>query len=53
VITTTDQRTAERSVEPLKTLATFRSSENGVLFGQNLLVTKSGNLSVGDELTAE
>ncbi len=53
VITTTDQRTAERGVEPLKTLASFRSSENGVLFGQNLLVTKPGRLSVGDELTAE
>lgn len=53
VITTTDQATAQRSVEPLKTLATFRSSENGVLFGQNLLVTQPGNLNVGDELNAE
>ena len=52
VITTTDQRTAERGVEPLKTLATFRSSEKGVLFGQNLLVTSPGSLSVGDELSA-
>ncbi|MBA3857356.1 MAG: hypothetical protein C0507_10655 [Cyanobacteria bacterium PR.3.49] len=53
VITTTDQKTAERSVEPLKTLATFRNSEQGVLFGQNLLVTQGGTLKVGDELTAE
>lgn len=53
VITTTDQKTAERGVEPLKTLATFRNSEHGVLFGQNLLVTHGGSLKVGDELTAE
>ncbi len=53
VITTTDQKTAERGVEPLKTLATFRTSMEGVLFGQNLLVTQPGNLSVGDELNAE
>ena len=53
VITTTDQVTAQRGVEPLKTLATFRSSEHGVLFGQNLLVTKPGSLRVGDELSAE
>lgn len=53
VVTTTDQKTAQRGVEPLKTLATFRSSEHGVLFGQNLLVTHPGNLSVADELSAE
>ncbi|MBA3994021.1 MAG: hypothetical protein C0469_10890 [Cyanobacteria bacterium DS2.3.42] len=53
VITTTDQTTAERGVEPLRTLATFRASEHGVLFGQNLLVTHPGKLSVGDDLTAE
>ncbi|HIA53841.1 MAG TPA: MOSC domain-containing protein [Candidatus Melainabacteria bacterium] len=53
VITTTDQKTAERGVEPLRTLATFRSSEHGVLFGQNLTVTKPGSLNVGDDLNAE
>jgi len=53
VITTTDQKTAERGVEPLRTLAGFRASESGVLFGQNLTVTKPGDLKVGDELSAE
>lgn len=53
VVTTTDQATAQRGAEPLKTLATFRSSENGVLFGQNLLVTQPGRLNVGDELCAK
>ena len=52
VVTTTDQATAERGVEPLRTLASFRSSENGVLFGQNLTVTKTGNLKIGEVLEA-
>ncbi len=53
VITTTDQKTTERGVEPLKTLATYRGSEHGVLFGQNYIVNQSGNLKVGDELATE
>lgn len=53
VITTTDQKTAERSVEPLKTLATFRGTEEGVMFGQNYLVARPGMLRVGDTLTFE
>jgi uncharacterized protein YcbX len=52
IITTTDQITAKRDAEPLKTLATFRRSQSGVLFGQNLLVTQPGSLSVGEELNA-
>ncbi|HNB21113.1 MAG TPA: MOSC N-terminal beta barrel domain-containing protein [Candidatus Melainabacteria bacterium] len=52
VVTTTDQSTAERGVEPLRTLATFRTSEQGVLFGQNLTVTSRGNLQVGEHLEA-
>lgn len=54
VITTTDQDTAERGQEPLRTLATYRrDSEDptGVNFGQNLIhETKAGVLRVGDEL---
>ncbi|MBC7999023.1 MAG: MOSC N-terminal beta barrel domain-containing protein [Leptolyngbya sp.] len=53
VITTTDQLTAQRSVEPLKTLATFRGTEEGVMFGQNYLVAKPGKLCVGDTLVIE
>jgi uncharacterized protein YcbX len=52
VITTTDQRTAERGKEPLRTLATFRRDKDDptdVNFGQNLIhETKSGALRVGD-----
>ena len=50
VVTTTDQATGERGMEPLTTLATFRRGENGkVYFGQNLLhQPKTGEIEVGD-----
>lgn len=37
IIPTTDQNTAERGAEPLKTLATYRRSGNKILFGQNVV----------------
>ncbi len=48
-ITTLDPDTGERSrdLEPLATLQTYRRSEKGVLFGQNLLVEGAGRLEVG------
>ena len=51
-ITTTDQETAERAVEPLKTLATFRKSGNRILFGQNVvwLGAEAGLVQVGDAI---
>jgi len=51
-ITTTDQDTAVRAAEPLKTLATFRKIENRILFGQNVvwLGDKQSLLRVGDLL---
>jgi uncharacterized protein YcbX len=51
VITTTDQQTATRGVEPLRTLATFRQSGNDVLFGQNAIPDGEGVLRVGDAVT--
>lgn len=49
VITTTDQQTAARGVEPLRTLATYRrTADGGVMFGQNLLHHGPGALRVGD-----
>ena len=49
VITTTDQQTAQRSTEPLRTLATYRrDADGGVIFGQNLLHHGPGALRVGD-----
>jgi MOSC domain-containing protein len=51
VTTTTDQDTAERSHEPLRTLATFRHvAGRGVMFGQNLIHDRSGVIHVGAEV---
>jgi uncharacterized protein YcbX len=55
VVTTTDQTTAERGKEPLRTLATYRRSAadpTALNFGQNLIhEIKSGTLRVGDLIT--
>ncbi|MBL8045285.1 MAG: MOSC domain-containing protein [Anaerolineales bacterium] len=47
MITTTDQNTAVRGKEPLATLATYRDSERGVLFGQNVIHAAPGMLQLG------
>ena len=48
VITTTDQVTAERGREPLKTLATYRRMNGEVMFGQNVVHETTGHLRIGD-----
>nr|WP_276515345.1 MOSC domain-containing protein [Actinomadura coerulea] len=48
VITTTDQRTAERGREPLRTLASYRTRDRGIQFGQNCVPRVLGTLRVGD-----
>lgn len=50
VVTTIDQESAATNVEPLKTLATYRTINNKVMFGQNLLHEGSGIIKVGDEI---
>lgn len=50
VITTTDQDTAERGKEPLATLATYRRTSEGVIFGMNAVVETPGKVMVRDEL---
>ncbi len=50
VITTTDQNTAVRNQEPLKTLSTFRRFGNKVLFGMNLIADSYGIIKVGDRI---
>lgn len=48
-ITTTDQATAVRGKEPLRTLATYRQVPGrGVMFGQNLIHQSTGVIRVGD-----
>jgi uncharacterized protein YcbX len=50
-VTTTDQLTTERGDEPLRTLATYRKTDAGVTFGQNLIHLNRGTISVGDVVT--
>ena len=48
-VTTTDQATGEVvGPEPLHTLAKYRNSAEGVMFGQNLLPLKLGRIALGD-----
>lgn len=55
VITTTDQQTAEKTREPLRTLARYRTrvfdGERGIMFGQNAIPRTLGRISVGDSVT--
>ena len=48
-VTTTDQvEGVVRGPEPLRTLATYRDSPNGVMFGMNLIPVKLGTVRTGD-----
>jgi uncharacterized protein YcbX len=44
-----DQNTAQRGIEPSRTLKRFRMGDNGALFGQNVVpeVSQSGEIRVG------
>ena len=42
--------TANKGKEPLKTLSTYRMTNNKVLFGQNVLCGGEGVIGVGDEI---
>ncbi|MDO0929000.1 MOSC domain-containing protein [Streptomyces sp. TG1A-8] len=48
VVTTTDQDTAVRGREPLRTLARHRAVGGRLLFGQNLVPLSPGTIRVGD-----
>jgi uncharacterized protein YcbX len=53
VTTTVNQETGTRGderTEPLRTLATYRRSSLGVLFGQNLVPDGTGTIRIGDEV---
>lgn len=49
--TATNQDTAERGKEPLKTLATYRKQRDGVVFGRNFNHLGAGTIKVGDAIT--
>ncbi|MFD8993227.1 MOSC domain-containing protein [Streptomyces abikoensis] len=48
VVTTTDQRTAERGKEPLRTLARHHRIDGKAVFGRNLIPEHTGTVRVGD-----
>ncbi len=51
-IPTTNQDTGERSKEPLRTLATYRRTDRGVVFGRNFNHRGAGRITVGDRVHA-
>jgi uncharacterized protein len=50
VLTTVNQDTGEKGVEPLVTLSTYRKRENKIYFGQNLVALDHEEVSVGDPI---
>jgi uncharacterized protein YcbX len=50
MVITTDQNTGERSKEPLRTLATYRSIGNKVMFGVNAVAQLEGIVRLGDHV---
>ncbi|WP_404961558.1 MOSC domain-containing protein [Streptomyces sp. 147326] len=50
VVTTTDQATAERGKEPLKTLGKYRRIGKSLAFGRLLVPVRLGTVRVGDEV---
>jgi uncharacterized protein YcbX len=50
VITTINQTTGEKGVEPLKTLSAYRQRNGKVSFGQNLIARDHNEVNVGDEI---
>ena len=49
VMTTINQETAQKGREPLQTLATYRTADHKILFGQNTLYANQGTrVAVGD-----
>ncbi len=50
VITTINQQNIEKGKEPLKTLATYRTKNNKIYFGQNVLQQQNGNIAIGNKI---
>jgi uncharacterized protein YcbX len=51
IMTTIDQETGEKKgKEPLLTLNKYRKAGNRILFGQNVLISQLGTVSVGDDV---
>jgi hypothetical protein len=50
---TIDQATAEQGKEPLRTLATYRTTADGVVFGRHFVPAGIGTIAVGDRVEPE
>ena len=52
-MTTVNPDTGEKdsATQPLKTLASYRKTRDGVIFGQNAVHQKPGVIAVGDKVT--
>lgn len=53
VLTTVNQDTGDKGIEPLLTLSQYRKKENKVLFGQNLIALNHFEVYEGDEIILE
>ena len=53
MLTTVNQETGEKGIEPLLTLSQYRKKENKVLFGQNLIALNHFEVYEGDEIILE
>jgi uncharacterized protein len=50
IVTTINPDDLVKTAEPLKTLSTYRKVGNKILFGQNVVVHKTGIIKIGDQL---
>ncbi|MEX2089922.1 MAG: MOSC domain-containing protein, partial [Bacteroidota bacterium] len=50
VLPTVDQNTGIKGEEPLRTLSTYRTRDNEVYFGQNLIAANTGTVGVADRV---
>lgn len=48
VLTTVNQETGEKGLEPLKTLSTYRKQNGKVNFGENVIARSTGEIKIGD-----
>jgi uncharacterized protein len=50
VMTTINQQNIEKGKEPLKTLATYRTKNSKIYFGQNILHQQNGSIAIGKKI---
>lgn len=50
VVTTINQSTAQKTKEPLQTLATYRKKDSKIYFGENVIAAGNGKITIGDNI---